>query len=990
MFYKYSESMILKGRHLIFVLLFATFNVLGTAATEPPFYRFKTDKWVTEKLAGMSLDEKIAQLMTIAVYPEQGAAGMNKALEQIKLYKPGGILVMQGKPFETAKWINNFQEKSKIPLLVAIDGEWGISMRIDSVMKFPYAQAIGAVQDSIMIYQMGRDYATQMKLMGIHVNFAPVADINTNSNNPVINFRAFSENKVDVARKSWWVAKGMEDSGVIPVAKHFPGQGDTDNDSHKILPFLSHSKARMDSLETYPFRYLSEKGISGIMTAHLNVSSIDNSQTPSSLSKKIVDGYLKTEIGYKGFIATDAINMKGVRTEKGNAEAEALIAGNDMVEFVPDLNKAILSVKNAINEGRLGISEIDEKCVTVLALKRWVNLNNYKPADLKNLTPRLNSPYLEVTNRKLIKGSFTVLKNKGILPVQGLDTFKIASISIGSNEISQFQRMLENYAHCDHFTLPKNATEKEWTELRAKLKNYNLVISGIQGINIYPASQYGITEIQRRAVAEIISDNKSIFVFFGNAYALKHFETIHHANGLILAYQNTSLHQELAAQLVFGAFDASGKLPVTIDSRFKLNHGIEIKNNRSLAYTIPEETGIRSELLAKKIDSLAYLGLNNNAYPGCQVLIAKDGNVIFHKTYGYHTYDKKMPVKQTDLYDWASITKVTGPLPAIMKLVDEKKLDIDQPLSKYWSDFKNSNKEDIKITEFLTHQSGIPAWLPFWQMAANKKGELDPNYFKHKPIDGYQVRVAENLYLKDDFKKLIYDSIRNSKLGEKKYLYSCLSFHIYPEVIAKLTGENYEAYLKSKFYRPLGATTITYNPYLHFTLNRIIPTETDELFRKQIIRGFVHDEGAAMLGGVSGNAGLFGSAGDLAKLFQMYLQKGFYGGKRYISEETVNRFIKIQFPENNNRRGLGFDKPLIGNSSKTLKDSYPAIDASKNSFGHSGFTGTFVWADPDNGLLYIFMSNRVCPTRENGKLFDLNIRTAMHQQIYDCIKTGIN
>ncbi len=985
-----AENMNLRGRFFIIVLIFAFLKNSCAYAADPPFLQYKTDKWVTEQLGKMTLDEKIAQLMTIAVYPDLGTASKNKTLEQIQLYKPGGILVMQGKPVETAKWINDFQGKSKIPLLVAIDGEWGLSMRIDSVMKFPYAQAIGAVKDSTLIYQMGRDFGTQLKLMGIHVNFAPVADINTNPNNPVINFRAFSENKTDVAKKAWWVAKGMQDVGIIPVAKHFPGHGDTDTDSHKILPFLSHSKARMDSLETYPFRYLSEKGISGIMTAHLNVSSIDNSQTPSSLSKKIVTDYLKKEIGFKGFVVTDAINMKGVRTEKGNAEVEALIAGNDMVVFVPDLNKAIQSVKNVINEGRLNISEIDEKCTTVLAVKRWANLNNYQPADLNNLTSRLNSPYLEVTNRKLIKGSFTVLKNKGILPLQGLDTLKIASLNIGSNEISPFQKMVENYVQTDHFTLSKNATEKDWADIRAELKNYNLIISGIQGINIYPASKYGITDIQRKAVTEIISDNNSVLVFFGNAYALKHFETIHQADGLILAYQNTPLHQELAAQMIFGAFDVNGKLPVTIDSRFKYNNGIELKNNSSLAYTIPEETGIKSELLAQKIDSLANLGLNNNAYPGCQVLIAKNGNVIFHKTYGYHTFDKKMPVKKSDLYDWASVTKVTGPLPAIMKLVDEKKIDVDQPLSKYWPDFKNSNKENIKITDFLTHQSGIPAWIPFWQMSTDKKGNLNPDYFKHKPTDGYQVRVSENLYLKDDFKKLIYDSIKNTKLGPKKYVYSCLSFHIYPQVIANITGEDYEEYLKSHFYRPIGATTITYNPYLHFTLNQIIPTETDELFRKQTIRGFVHDEGAAMLGGVSGNAGLFGTAGDLAKLFQMYLQKGYYGGKRYISEETMDRFTKIQFPENNNRRGLGFDKPLINNKTKTLKDSYPAFDSSKNSFGHSGFTGTFVWVDPDNGLLYIFMSNRVYPTRENGKLFDLNIRTAMHQEIYNCIKTGLN
>jgi beta-glucosidase-like glycosyl hydrolase/CubicO group peptidase (beta-lactamase class C family) len=980
----------IRGRVLIIFLLLTAFWFNLNAQQEPPFQNYKTDKWVAEQLGKMNLDEKIAQLMTITIYPEQGELSKNKALEQIKLYKPGGILVMQGKPVESAKWINEFQQISKIPLLVAIDGEWGMSMRIDSVMKFPYAQAIGAIQDSTYIYQMGRDFAAQLRMMGIHMNFAPVADINTNPTNPVINFRSFGENKINVAKKAYWVAKGMQDEGVIPVAKHFPGHGDTDTDSHKVLPFLTHSKARMDSLETYPFRYLSDKGIIGIMTAHLNVASIDNSLTPSSLSKKIVTGYLRSEIGFQGLVVTDAINMKGVRTEKGNAEAEALIAGSDMVEFVPDLQKAIQSVKKAMDEERLTIAEIDEKCTKVLALKRWANLNNYKPASIKNLTDRLNSPNFEVTNRKLIKGSFTVLNNNGILPVQGLDTLRIASLVIGSSSVSPFQKMLEKYTDVDHFVLPKNAAAQEWTNIRIKLQSYNLVIIGIQGINIYPPSKYGTTALQRQAVSEIAQSNNTISVFFGNAYALKHFENIYYSKGLIVAYQNSDLVQELAAQLVFGAFEANGKLPVTVDKWFKLNDGFGIKANKSLGYSIPEEEGISSEFLNRKIDSLAYLGLNNKAYPGCQVLVARNGNVILHKAYGYHTYDKKLKVLETDLYDWASITKVSGPLPAIMKLVDEKKLDVEKPLSNYWTDFKNSNKEDIKISEFLTHQAGIPAWLPLWQMGANKKGELDPNIFKNQSMEGYRVRISENLYLKDDFSKRIYDTIRNSKVGEKKYVYSDLSFCIYPQVITNITGVNYEDYVKKNFYRPLGATTLTYNPYLYLTLDHIVPTETDNLFRKQNILGFVHDESAAMLGGVSGNAGLFGSANDLAKLFQMYLQKGYYGGKRYISEETVNRFIKPRFPENGNRRALGFDKPLLNNKTKSVNDAYPAKGVSSNSFGHSGFTGTFVWADPDNGLLYIFMSNRVYPTRENGKIYDLNIRSGMLQTICDGIKNGLN
>ncbi len=972
------------------LFLFTVLFFQKTNATDPPFLKFKNDPWVIEQLQNMSLEEKIAQLMMVTVYPEQNDASKHKALELIEKYKPGGILVMQGSPVKTASWINEFQMQSKIPLLVAIDGEWGPAMRIDSITSFPYAQAIGAVQDSTYIYQMGRDMATQLKLLGIQMNFGPDADINTNPANPVINFRSYGENKFNVAKKAWWVASGMQDAGVIPVAKHFPGHGDTDTDSHKTLPYLKHSKERMDTLETFPFRYLASKGISGIMSAHLNVPSLDASETPSSLSKKIITDYLKVEIGFSGFVVSDAINMKGVRTEKGNTEVEALKAGNDIVEFVPDLGSAIDSVKQAIIKNEISELDIYEKCRTVLALKRWVNLNEYKPTDLRNLTQKLNSPLFEVTNRKLIKGSLTVLKNDDILPVEHLDSFKIASVMIGSEQISPFQKMLENYTQMDQYVLSQNATDEEWANIHQKLKNYNLVIAGIEGINLYPSGKYGISQIQQKAVSDITNGNDAIFAFFGNAYALKYFENIQQAKGLIAAYQNNKLTQELAAQLIFGAFDATGKLPVTIDKRFKVNDGISVSKNNGFSYTIPEEVGISSALLRHKIDSIALLGVKNKAYPGCQVLVAKNGNVIFHQCYGYHTYDNTNPVKANDLYDWASITKVTGPLPMIMKLVDEKKIDVNMPLSHYWPPFKNSNKEFLSLREILAHQAGLAPFIPFWQMALKEDGELDTNIFKDHPTPVFNIRVSSHLYMNKNFRQVMYDTIRNSKLRPvKKYVYSDLAFILFPEIISNLTGIDYERYLKQTFYRPLGAYNITFNPYLHYPLKQIIPTEDDEFFRHEVVHGFVHDEGAAMMGGISGNAGLFGTTLDLAKIFQMYLQKGYFAGKRYISDKTINEFTRIQFPENKNRRGLGFDKPYIDNEKNYLKDSFPATSSSKNSFGHTGFTGTFVWADPDNGLLFVFMSNRVYPTRENETIYDLNIRPAMHQSIYDCIKIGL-
>lgn len=971
---------------LYFLLLVLLFSQSSVRAEEPPFIKFKQDPWVEEKLQSLSLDEKIAQLMLVTVYPRQNDANKDFMLNIVKNIKPGGVLVMQGEPVKTAGWINEFQAASSLPLLVAVDGEWGPAMRIDSTIDYPYAQALGAVQDTGLIYQMGKEFGEQLKMLGINMNFAPVADINTNPANPVINFRSFGEDKENVAIKTWMVSKGMQDEGVAAVAKHFPGHGDTQTDSHLTLPVVPHSKERLDNMETYPFRYLSEKGIAGIMTAHLNVPAIDASGKTSSLSKKVVTGYLKNEIGFKGFVVTDAINMKGVKAESGRAEAEALIAGNDMVEFVPDMIQAIQEVKKAIDKNEITIDEINDKCRTVLALKRWMNLNEYQPADLTGLTQKLNNPEFEVTQRKLIKASMTVLKNINVLPVQDLEKQKIASVSIGGDEESAFQKMLSNYTDVDHFVLKKEATEREWSQLRAELQNYNLVIAGVEGIHNYPSGKYGTSEIQRKAVSDIVSENNSIIAFFGNAYALKYFENIHHAKGLILAYQNNRLTQELAAQLVFGAYSVNGKLPVSVDDRFKTGDGTNVEGNRTFSYTIPEEVEMNSEKL-KLVDSIAMMGVKEKAYPGCQVLIAKNGSIIYHKCFGYLTYNNNEPVEENDLYDWASITKVTGPLPAIMKMVDEKKINIDDKLSKYWPAFIGTNKENLVIREILAHQARLEAYIAYWTSTVTEDGDLSRDVFRDAPSDDFNVRISEHLYMNPCYYETMMDTLNRSKLlPQKKYVYSGLSFYLYPKIIANLTGQDFETYLKETFYRPLGATTVTYNPYLHFPMKQIVPTENDDFFRKENIRGFVHDEGAAMMGGISGNAGLFGTTRDLAKIFEMYLQKGYFGGRRYISDKTINEFIRIQYPENKNRRGLGFDKPLINNEKNTLIDAYPAVSASKNSFGHSGFTGTFAWADPDNGLLYIFMSNRVHPTRENQRLYQLNIRTEIHQAIYDSIE----
>ncbi|VAW24016.1 beta-glycosyl hydrolase / Uncharacterized esterase [hydrothermal vent metagenome] len=975
--------------NFILLLFFFISNNPCINAQEPPFLKYYGDAWADTIVSGLTLEEKIAQLVMLPANPGQGALHKQQLIQLIKKYRPGGIIIMHGSPVETAQLINDLQKASKIPLLIAIDGETGLGFRLDSTISYPYQQSLGAIQNDSVLYEMGRDIGKQFKEIGIHINFAPVADVNTNPDNPVINVRSLGEEKKNVALKAWQIAKGLQDEGITAVAKHFPGHGDTGNDSHYSLPVLNHTKKRLDSIEAYPFRFLINKGINGIMTAHLYVRAMDSTEIPSSLSGNVVNKYLRAELGFNGFVISDAMNMKAVTLPAGKAELEAIKAGNDMVELTPDIAKTISAIKKGVENQEIDESTINKKLRNVLALKRWAGLQEYQPVNIDGITSRLNNPVYEVTLRKLVEQSLTVIKNQGVLPVERLDTLKIASVGIGRDTPSSFQYMLAKYTLVDHFVLPKDATGSSIDGLLKKLRPYNLVICGIHA-HSFPKGQYGISEAQVKAVQRIVAEKKTINVYFGNAYGLKNFKHIEHSEALVLAYQDRKLNQELAAQLIFGAIGSNGKLPVTVDNRFKAGDGIIVKKNGRLKYTIPEEVGISSACLSHQIDSIARSGIDSAAYPGCQVLIAKDGKVIFHKCYGFHTYKKQEVVMPEDIYDWASVTKITGPLPALMKLYDQGEFCIDAPIKRYWPDFIKSNKGDIHIRDILAHQGRLQAWIPFWMSACKKTGQLKPQIFKNHPSARYSYRVSSNLYMNNKYRKKIFKAIKDSPLlPTKEYLYSGLCFYLFPTIIENLTNTDYETYLKKNFFFPLGAYTITYNAFKHFPQKRIVPTEYDEVFRKELLRGFVHDEGAAMMGGVSGNAGLFGSANDLAKLMQMYLQYGSYGGTDYISSKTLKEFTRRQFPENDNRRGLGFDKPLIGSREKKLKEASHAPDASGNSFGHSGYTGTFTWDDPDNNLLYIFFSNRVFPTRENLKIYNQNIRPAIHQAIYDCIKKGL-
>jgi beta-glucosidase-like glycosyl hydrolase/CubicO group peptidase (beta-lactamase class C family) len=933
----------------------------------------------------MTIDDRIAQLIMVAAFSNRDDDHSGEILNLIRDQKIGGLIFFQGGPVRQAKLINRYQAASSVPLLIAMDAEWGLGMRLDSTISYPYQMTLGAMSHDSLIYRMGVQVAQHLKRMGVHVNFAPVVDINNNPENPVINYRSFGEDKIKVTEKAIAYLKGMQENGILTTAKHFPGHGDTGTDSHFALPQINHARQRLDSLELYPFREAIKEGIGGVMVAHLNIPVLDSIARPSTLSKPIITGLLRNDLAFKGLIVTDAMNMRAVTASNppGMVDRDALIAGNDMLEFTEDVSRTISEVKKAIRQGMISQKEIDDKCRKVLAIKYWAGLSKLQNVAVENIFSELNTPQARLLNRKLIESSLTVLKNENnLMPIQGLDSLKVASVSVGSHGVSAFQRSLGLYTSVKHFVIAKDADASQVDSINLQLKGYNLVIAGLHDDQPRPHNAINFSEAVLDFVGALARQKHTIITLFKNPYVLDKVDFVEDADALIIGYQDNKDTEELAGQLIFGGISATGRLPVSIGEKFSSGDGIDVKGGIRFKYTLPEDAGMDSEILCR-VDSLVNQALSVKAIPGCQVLVAKDKKVVLHKAYGYHDYSDTVTVKLTDLYDLASVTKISTALPSLMKLYDAGVFKLDATLSDYLPRFKRSNKADIPMYDILTHQARFKPWIPFWKNTVRSNGEYRWFTIKIDSSTRFPIRLNEQMYLHRKYPDRIVKTIRKSPLEvEKKYVYSDFFFILAPRVVESMIEDDFVSYNQKNFYSPLGASSITYNPLMKFSKREIVPTEHDYYFRHEPIHGTVHDEGAIMLGGVSGHAGLFANANDLAKLMQMYLDMGEYGGTRYIKEKTLKEWTRTQFPENGNRRALGFDKP---NLQYLGENNNAAKDAGTLSFGHTGFTGTMTWMDPETGLLYIFLSNRVNPTRENARLYRLNTRTQIQQVLYDAI-----
>ena len=976
---------------------FATFS--ATAQQQPRLARAvdqaAMQQWCDSVFDTMNTDQRIGQLFMPIVEVKQTPYHKKLLQRYVQDYHIGGILYSKGTVREQAQLTNFADSLSQLPLLISLDGEWGLAMRLTDAPRFPHNMMLGAIQNDSLIEAYGKEVGRQCRELGIQINFAPVLDINSNPRNPVIGTRAFGESIETVANKGIAYSKGIESEGVMAVGKHFPGHGDTSEDSHHTLPVLLHSHERMCNFELEPFRRYINQGFSGMLTGHLSVPSLDATAAPSSISKPIVTDLLQDSLGFSGLIFTDGLAMKGVSTQP-NFLVRALLAGNDILLGPPNMPTAVTSVRRAVANGTLPLSVIEDRCYKVLQYKYILGLVANETIEVDSLLERLHTPATRVLNEQLHAEAITVLKNEHqLLPLKRLDEQSMAVVTVGSIQDDAFAKMLNQYNthQVVHYDAAQGVVQ------RNQARQNDLLIVAVATKKV----------ADRQWVESLVRGKNYILVFFTDPYALTAYKSaIQQAKAVVLGYENSALAARAAAQLLYGGIGAKGKVSVTIPQLYPQGTGLTFDANR-LGYAQPETVGLDSEILSR-IDSIILAGIADEAFPGCQILVAKDQQIVYQRSFGNFDYSHNNPVTDEAIYDLASVSKALGTVSAVMRLRDQYQVKTTEQLSAYIPELCTEDKKNITIREALFHETGLPASSPFYRLTMNVdsfkvplfKGVRDANYrlqvdkklYAHKDAaflpewiatqsnDSCTLEVAKNIYNRTCFRDSVLQRIAAMELKNRGgYRYSCINFVLLRKLIENVSKKTLDVYLDEAIFSPLGANSLQYQPLKNgVPLSMIAPTEHDLFIRKQLLVGHVHDEIAAFSGGVEGNAGLFGNARDMAKVLQMLLNEGEYGGERLLSAETVRLFTMSKSPRS--RRGLGYDKPDM----ERPEYSSAAEQAPGSLFGHTGYTGTMFWADPDNDIIYIFLTNRVYPHRWNYKLMRDNYRTRVQSVIYDAMR----
>ncbi len=950
-------------------------------------------RWVDNKLQSMTLKQKIGQLFIHTVAPYTTQSNKQNISDAVKEYGIGGLLFSGGEIGKQIELTNYAQSMAEIPLLITFDGEWGLAMRLKGTPSFPRNRVLGCIQNDTLLYEYGKEVARQLREIGVHVNFAPVADIDNNPKNPVINTRSFGSDRENVARKVVAYSRGLQDGGVLAVCKHFPGHGDTEVDSHKSLPVLPFTRERLDSIELYPFRKAIEAGVGGMMVGHLNVTSLDNKA--ASVSHAVVTELLKNELHFSELVFTDALEMKGISSNP-YVSAQALIAGNDMVLAPRNLKRELDGVLKAVKEGKITEDEINEKCRKVLTYKYAFGLDRRPVVAKEGVMARINKLYTNDLMNRIKTSAVTVIKDSDeMLPLDlSLSGTVVLNVSSTLSETYPFYNQIND-------TYPVTWLHANLDSLQYLKKKITPAQRIIVAVYTSKVDKY------KKVLAELAKGKPTILICFNSHKVLQKLDdVVAQSSAVVLAHSDDKPVQKFVAEMLLGNKRVDGRLSVDYNDEYKAGLGVVVDPDKPRRYK-PEEFGMDSKELAR-IDSIAMYGIENGAYPGCHVLVWKNGYPVYNKCFGTHTYESDRKVKENDLYDLASLTKTTATMLAVMKLYDDGKLNLTDKISNYVPEMKSTNKENITIQELLYHESGLPAYLPFYKKAIDTKSckggmykkykdanhsvkvannlyictnySFLPEWVSDKETSEYSLRVSDNMYIKPEFKSVILKEIADTPLKGHSYRYSCLNFMLLKEAVENISGMPMDEFLEENFYKPMGLVHTMYNPLKRYSKDEIIPTVKEDFLRKGPVHGYVHDEAAAMLGGVSGNAGLFSTAKEVATIYQMLLDKGVMGDRRYLTRATCELFLTMK--SKNSRRGLGFDKP----DKEKPENGYCAPETPASVFGHTGFTGTCAWADPDNDLVFVFLCNRIYPNPCDRKnLMKLKIRPAIQQAIYQAI-----
>ena len=963
-------------------------------------------RWVDSVYNSLTVEQRVGQLICMrANQPDKPF--YDDVAKYIKKYNIGGVCFFRADAEAQVKKTNEWQALAQTPLMVSIDAEWGLAMRVNKTLAYPYQMTLGAVADDQLLYEMGQQVAEQCQRMGIHVNFAPVADVNSNAANPIIGMRSFGENPQKVGEKATSYALGMQSKGLVTTMKHFPGHGNTSTDSHLTLPTVTRPIEEVRDIELAPFQYMIDNGVNGAMVGHLYFPAIEKvKNTSSSLSYGVVTDLLKEEMGFEGLIFTDGLDMKGVSEKVRNDSVPyvAFMAGNDVLILPHDVPYAIKTIKAAAERDTVAAARLEESCKKILRYKYRAGLNDYTALSTENLMTDLKKKsYIEL-RQQLYDEAITMLRNDDqVIPL--VNNKKIAVVTIGNTKNDVNNGLIERGYSTTSFVVEKDKIASKSADWLKKLEAYDLVVVNIEKTTMFASKNYGINNETVKFFNRLVVQNDVILNLFACPYALDMFRINNSVKGLVVAYQDEVPAVDAVVKLLSGELEPHGTLPVSV-SKFKCGDGIVIGLPKEPTYTLPFKEAperperVKGQLMqnepvesnpfqtmpvskldekyALRLDSVAKAGIKGKAYPGCQIVALKDGQVVYDTCFGTFTYGGGHHVQPDDLYDIASCTKIFASTLAIMKLYDDGLIDLNKTLADFFPYLKGKAHGKLKLIDIMTHQAGLKAWIPFYKVTVDENGPMEA-FYSDEIDKSHNVRVAENLYLVNDYADRIFDSVSKTPLGKKKYLYSDMGFYYMPKIVKQLTNQNIEDYLNEKFYHPMNLWHICYQPLNHFIREQIAPTENDTVFRKQLIWGDVHDQAAAMFGGVAGHAGLFANARDLAVLMQMLLDEGTYNGVQYLKPETVRYFTRAPFSSNDNRRGIGFDKlPVNKKGSSTASKS-----GSMKGFGHTGFTGTFVWADPKNKTVLIFLSNRVHPDPEPNRLARQNIRTALHDILYE-------